>query len=181
MADASFDHETELLACARGDRAALRRLYEREARWLAGVALRIVRRRELADEVLHDAFVQIWQKAAGFDPALGSARGWIYSVVRHRALNVRRRFEAGDAVAAADGLDLVDPAGGPLDSVARAGEARALHRCLELLDEPKRACILLAYVDGYSQAQIARRLDRPVGTVKAWVRRGLQALRECLS
>lgn len=179
--DTDFDYEAALLACARGERAALRRLYEREVRWLVGVALRIVRRRELADEVLHDAFLQIWQKAATFDPTLGSARGWIYSVVRHRALNALRQLGLEQAAAAELPEELPDEAAGPLDIVSRHGDAKALHRCLELLDEQKRACILLAYVDGYSQAQIARRLGCPLGTVKAWVRRGLLALRECLS
>src|SRR4249920_1264588 len=85
-----FDYEAAPIACARGDRAALRTIYERERRWLMAVALRITHRRELAEEVLHDAFVQIWQKAATFDAGLGSARGWIYTVVRHRALNAVR-------------------------------------------------------------------------------------------
>lgn len=177
-----FDYEAAVFACARGDRAALRSLYEREVRWLVGVALRIVRRRELADEVLHDAFLQIWQKAATFDPTLGSARGWVYSIVRHRALNVLRQAapeRAAGTPAAPD--ELADEAAGPLDVALRRSDAQALHRCLEGLDEHKRACILLAYVEGYSQAQIAHRMDCPLGTVKAWVRRGLLALRECLS
>jgi RNA polymerase sigma-70 factor (ECF subfamily) len=85
-----FDYEAALQACARGDQYALRAIYERERRWLMAVALRITRRRELAEEVLHDAFLQIWAKAGTFNAGLGSARGWIYSVVRHRALNLTR-------------------------------------------------------------------------------------------
>ena len=92
MRDADFDYEAQLGACARGEHAALRRLYERDARWLMGVALRIVRRRELADEVLHDAFLRIWQKSSTYSVKLGSARGWIYSVVRHRALMWRNNI-----------------------------------------------------------------------------------------
>lgn len=175
-----FDYEAALAACARGERAALGWLYEHEARWLMGVALRIVRRRELADEVLHDAFVQIWQKAASYDPSLGSARGWIYTVVRHRALDaLRRSWRESTTLDTAP--DRADDAPGPLDSLVLSNDSQALHRCLQLLDEKKRACILLAYIDGYTQTQIASRLACPLGTVKAWVRRALLALKECLS
>ena len=90
QASDDFDYEAALQACARGDQYALRAIYERERRWLMAVALRITRRREVAEEVLHDAFLQIWDKAGTFDAALGSARGWIYTVVRHRALNFAR-------------------------------------------------------------------------------------------
>lgn len=176
-----FDYEAQLFACARGDATALRRLYDQEARWLMSIALRIVQRRELADEVLHDAFLRIWQKAGTYSPALGSARGWIYSVVRNRALDVVR---AGQRELPTPDLaieDLPDESDGPLDNLSRASDASALHRCLQHLDAQKRACILLAYLDGYSQTQIAYELARPLGTVKAWMRRGLLALKECLS
>ncbi|WP_199724911.1 sigma-70 family RNA polymerase sigma factor [Noviherbaspirillum saxi] len=181
MPNEDFDYEAQLLACARGERAALRRLYDREARWLMGVALRIVRRREIADEVLHDAFLQIWSKASTYNPSLGSARGWIYSVVRHRALNTIR--DSHHEVPASETMmdDIVEDASGPLEILAQHRAASALHHCLNNLDTDKRTCILLAYVDGYTHAQIAAHLQRPLGTVKAWTRRALLLLRECLS
>ena len=79
-----------MLACARGERFALRALYEREARWLLGVAQRIVRDRERAEDFMREAFLQVWQHAATFPPALGSARGWVYTLVRHAALKAVR-------------------------------------------------------------------------------------------
>ncbi len=182
--DTTFDYEAHLFDCARGDEKALRRLYDHEARWLLGVALRIVVRRELADEVVHDAFLRIWQKAATYNTALGSARGWIYSVVRHRALDVVRQLRRDPALPGAEEalLDEVpDAADDPLQSLSRGRESGALHLCLQQLDEDKRACILLAYVDGFSQTQIASSLVRPLGTIKAWTRRGLLALKDCLS
>lgn len=144
------------------------------------VALRITRRRELAEEVLHDAFVQIWRKAATFDAALGSARGWIYTVVRHRALNAVR--SSGRIVAADEGalVALADAQAG-----WRAGEreidAGALAECLGRLDDQKRTCVMLAFVDGYTHEELAQHLDAPLGTVKSWIRRALLALRECLA
>jgi len=144
------------------------------------VALRITRRRELAEEVLHDAFVQIWRKAATFDAALGSARGWIYTVVRHRALNAVR--SSARIVAADEGalVALADAQAG-----WRAGEreidAGALAECLGRLDDQKRTCVMLAFVDGYTHEELAQHLDAPLGTVKSWIRRALLALRECLA
>src|ERR1700693_5135720 len=83
-------HADLLAACGRGDRGALASIYQRAAAAILGVALRIVRRRELAEEVVHDAFVQIWRHAARYDPALGSGRGWVFAIVRNRALNALR-------------------------------------------------------------------------------------------
>lgn len=180
MLTETFDYEAQLLACARGERAALRRLYEHEGRWLMGVALRIVRRREIADEVLHDAFLQIWHKASTYDRSLGSARGWIYSVVRHRALNTIRDAEREIINPEAIADSTAEDGPGPFDMLAQHRAASALHRCLSHLDDDKRACILLAYVDGYTHSQIAVHLQRPLGTVKAWTRRALLLLRECL-
>jgi RNA polymerase sigma-70 factor (ECF subfamily) len=175
-----FDHAAALAACARGDRYALRAIYERERRWLMAVALRITRRRELAEEVLHDAFVQIWQRAGTFDAALGSARGWIYTVVRHRALNAVRG--SGRAVAVDDEtLAAIADARGAWRSGARGVDAGALAECLGRLDERSRACVVLAFVDGYTHAELAKRVGAPLGTVKSWIRRALLALRECLA
>src|SRR4051794_10921326 len=88
-----FYYDAALHACAKGDQRALQRLYEQDGRHLLGVALRIVRRRDVAEDVLHDAFVSIWQKAVSFDPQRGAARGWIFTIVRHQALNTLRSRE----------------------------------------------------------------------------------------
>jgi RNA polymerase sigma-70 factor (ECF subfamily) len=179
-AASGFDYEAALAACARGDRQALKRIYDVEARRLVGVALRIVRRRELANEVVHDAFLQIWQKAGTFDPSLGSGRGWIYTVVRHRALssirNAARELQPENGALEA----IADCAEDPLTALARISNESALRRCLEALDDAKRTSIMLAFIDGYSHQQVAERLSTPLGTVKAWIRRGLLALKECL-
>ncbi|MBD2021653.1 sigma-70 family RNA polymerase sigma factor [Leptolyngbya sp. FACHB-36] len=177
---APFDCEAALLACARGDRAALRQIYEHEASQLLGVAFRIVHRRDLADEVVQDAFLQIWQKAGTFDPQRGSARAWIFTIVRYRALNTLRKTSREIAVDQTMLSNEPDTATDLLERLSRMTDAEALQRCLEQLDTQKRASILLAYVNGYSHSQIATHLETPLGTVKAWIRRGLLALRECL-
>lgn len=176
-----FDHEAALEACARGERFALRAIYERESRWLLAVAQRIVRDREVARDVVQDAFLQIWQRASTYQRAFGSGRGWIYTVVRHRALDVARR--ADREIPAGDDLDALADANALSDAAASQGgaDATSLQRCLETLDEQRRKCVVLAFVDGYTQDEIAQKMAAPLGTVKSWIRRGLLALKECLS
>jgi RNA polymerase sigma-70 factor, ECF subfamily len=178
--DGGFDYEANLAACAAGSRGALRTLYEREARWLLGVAMRIVRNRALAEEVLQEAFLQIWRGARTFDRSRGSGRGWIYTVVRHRALQEIRKAVPTDG---AEPLDVENlPGEEPVADESLQGiDAEDLDRCLEQLEPQRRECITQAFVEGYSHAQIAARIGKPVGTVKSWVRRGLLSLKDCLS
>ncbi len=176
-----FDYEAALEACARGERYALRMLWEREARWLLGVAERIVRERETAQDVLQEAFLLVWQRAGSYQRALGSARGWIYTVVRHRALDEARRVRhdvpAGSAIeAVADARQTAAD-----DSAFDADHDGRLDTCLGSLDQNKRVCIVAAFVDGCTHDEIAERVGAPVGTVKSWIRRGLIALKACLA
>ncbi|SDO26423.1 RNA polymerase sigma-70 factor, ECF subfamily [Filomicrobium insigne] len=176
-----FDYVEALDACSRGDREALKRLYDVEAARLVSVAQRIVRRQELAEDIVHDAFVQIWTKAGSFDPELGSARGWIYTIVRNRALNAVRdggRIDLMDPATLAAFTDrsaVIDDAFVQLDSSSR------LRRCLEGMEQEKRDSVLLSYVAGCSHGEIAGVLGVPLGTAKSWVRRGLTALKDCMS
>jgi len=170
-----FDYEACLRACARGEQRALRQLYEQDSSRLLGVALRIVREKALAEDIVHDAFINIWRGAGSFDPSRGSARGWVFSVTRHLALNVvrnhYREVPLGDEYEQVAATDTVEFS-------TRSGQ---VHTCLEQLDPTRRTCILHAYVDGFSHSEIARKLDAPLVTVKAWIKRSLAALRECMA
>jgi RNA polymerase sigma-70 factor, ECF subfamily len=174
-----FDYEAAIEACACGDRTALRALYELEARWLLGVTLRIVRNREVAQEVLQEAFLLIWQRADSYQRALGSARGWVYTVVRHKALDEARRtqreFSVGD-----DELGLLEAASEAQGQADFLGDSQRLHRCMDTLEAQKRDVLVYAFVEGYTHEQIARKVDAPLGTVKSWIRRSLLALKECM-
>lgn len=179
--DDAFDYEAALTACARGEVDALRLLYDRDAPRLLGVALRIVRQMEMAQDVVHDAFVQIWRGARTFDPARGAGRTWVYSVVRHRALNAVRA-RGREVLADSETIARISDSGANAASISEYGaDAPALRRCLEELTREQRVSILLAYLDGLSHGEIARRLGSPLGTVKSWIRRGLDALRRCLA
>lgn len=171
-----------LADCAAGRDSGLRLIFETEAPRLLGVALRILRDRAAAEEVLQDAFVAIWTRAGTFSADRGSARGWITAVLRNRALN-RLRDDArttttsdGDIAGLQDAHE-VDQTGPVLQSLDPTGRLR---RCLSALDEAKRSCVVLAYVYGYTHGEIAGRAGVPLGTAKAWTRRGLAALRECM-
>jgi RNA polymerase sigma-70 factor (ECF subfamily) len=172
-----------LSACARGDKAGLRLIFDSEGPRLIAVAQRILRRYDLAEEIVQDAFIQIWNKASHYSPDRGSARGWIYAIVRNRALNALRdgkRWELTDA----ETLErLQDDAQEtlPTDLFDELDRESSLRRCLGQLDETKRRSILMAYVSGYTHGEIAGRLKVPLGTAKAWIKRGLASLRECMS
>jgi len=183
---ADFDYEATLAACAGGQRGALHALYEQEGPRLLGVVLRIVRDRALAEDIVHDACVNIWTRAAAFDPARGSARGWIYSVARNLALNAVRDGHREvavdeDTAAALDARASLEAWHDMADAFAWQASAGRIAHCLEQLEPVRRNCVLHAYVDGFSHGEIARRLDAPLGTVKAWIKRSLAALRECMA
>jgi RNA polymerase sigma-70 factor (ECF subfamily) len=171
---------TALRRCAGGDRAALRTIYDAEAPRMLGIALRLLRRRALAEEAVQDAFVQVWQRAGSFDPARGTARAWLYAILRHRALNILRGEARMELVQDFEPMELASEEEDPEAVVARLSEAGVLRRCLERLQPERRQLIVLAYVHGLSHGELAGRLRLPLGTVKSWIRRGLLVLRECL-
>jgi len=167
-------------AVARGSELALKRLYALESSRLYGIALRIVRRPEIAADVLQDAFVQIWQNAKSFAPERGAAAAWLTGIVRFRALDAVRR-QAREILSGDSALGDLPVEPEALAKLSADADAEALRRCLESLDENQRRSVILAFLEGFSHADIANRLSTPLGTVKSWVRRGLIALKGCLS
>jgi len=172
---------TLLAACARRDQAALARLYELSAPKLFGVALRIVRREDWAEDVLQECYLKIWNHAPEYRAGLASPMTWMTSIVRNRCLDWLRRpnFEVADVDAAvANATPSTDE--GPLARLERASEAAGIADCLKGLEAKQRQAIVLAFYDGLSHSELARHLREPLGTVKTWVRRGLLKLRSCL-
>ena len=165
---------------ARGDRAALRRIYDAEAPRMLGVAMRLLRRRALAEEAVHDAFLQVWQKAELFDPARGEARSWLYAILRNRSLNILRGESRTELVDDFEPMGLEEPGESPEAVVLRLSESGALKRCLERLEPIRRKAVLLAYTQGLTHGELAGRLGVPLGTMKSWIRRSLMVLKECL-
>ena len=170
--------EDLLARSAQGDRAAFQRLYQASAAKLHGVALRILRRGDWAEEVLQECYVSIWTRAGDYRAGLSAPMTWMTSIVRNRCLDWLRRPAPEVAVETLEELESGSP--GPLAELERAKDAQALARCLGGLDARQRQAIALAFYDGLSHAELASHLRQPLGTVKTWVRRGLLRLKSCL-
>ena len=183
MNSASVSASPELAAhllgrCAGGDRAALREIYGLYSAKLHGIALRVTRQPSLAADALHDAFMQIFQQAARFDPERGTAEGWMIALVRYRALDIMRRRAREEP--GFEPPETEDESPDVLTRMVGNAEARALRACLETLDPERRRLVLHAFVDGLSHSDLATREGMPLGTIKSWIRRSLAALRSCL-
>jgi RNA polymerase sigma-70 factor (ECF subfamily) len=165
---------------AAGDRAAFAALYDETSAKLFGVALRILRRRDLAEDVVQESFVVAWERARDFDPVRGSVMSWLITIVRHRAIDLlRRRGSRGET--RSDGDDsLAFLAAGEIDRADRGAELGALQRCLDELEPQPRKAVLMSYAYGFTHEELAARLAVPMGTVKSWIRRSLERLRACL-
>jgi RNA polymerase sigma-70 factor, ECF subfamily len=172
--------EALLEACARGDRAALQSLYAGTAPQLFGLALRILRNRELAEDVMQDSFILVWRRAHSFDPDRGTAMAWLARIVRNQCLDLMRRRGRESPLDDAWMQSWEDPAPGPADLTALSRDARRLWACLDELDEGPRKSMILAYYEGLTFAEVADRVGVPLGTVKSWIRRGLIQLRACM-
>ncbi|NOV25101.1 sigma-70 family RNA polymerase sigma factor [Cupriavidus necator] len=185
-APSSPDRLEELLqAVAVGDRQALRGLYDLTATKLFGLALRITGRRDWAEDVVQESFVSIWHHAGDYRPQLAAPMTWMTAIVRNRALDCLRRASAArvpQTVELDEGLGewLADDAAGPAELAEASQQARALNRCLQRLEQPQRQAIMLAYLQDLSHAELAARLRAPLGTIKSWIRRGLERLRSCM-
>ena len=172
--------EALLQACARGDKTALHTLYKETAPQLFGLALRILRNRELAEEIVQDSFVLLWNNAHTFDPSRGSAMAWLARIVRNRCIDLIRRCGRETPLDHASIEGWEDPGSSPADLAALSSDARRLHNCLGELEESPRKVLMLVYYEGMTYEEVAVHLGAPLGTVKSWVRRSLIRLRGCL-
>jgi RNA polymerase sigma-70 factor (ECF subfamily) len=161
-----------------GDRAALAELYDRHAALAYGVALRILRHAEDAEDALQESWVQVWNRSDSFDPARGSVAAWVITIARSRALDrLRRKSSRGRAESAA-GIDPPATPAAPDTMAERAALRDHLGRAMEGLEARQREVLEIAYFEGLSQSEIAERLKVPLGTVKYWMRQGLLHLRQ---
>jgi len=174
--------ETLLRRCARGDRQALEALYRATSPKLYAVALALLKREDLVEDVLQYGYMKIWARAGSYNPGKGAPMTWMISIVRNRALDLLRSVPLHMERHSQSYDDLELPsAGQEAAMLARIDvSAKVVRDCLEQLKETQRRCILLAYYYGHTHDELAHLLKRPLGTVKAWIRRGMERLRECL-
>jgi RNA polymerase sigma-70 factor, ECF subfamily len=178
--ETALNYERALLECASGSRSAVGKVYAREKDELRALAHRIVRDKSHAEDVIHDAFALILRYAKNFDPARGSARGWIYAIVRNTALKMQENARRQVALEE-DTLNAICEREQTVPNPASCiPDSMTLRTMLDQLEPNRRASLLLAIVDGRTHEEIAEYLQVPVGTVKAWIRRELMAMRRRL-
>ena len=169
-----------LVSVADGDREAFTRLYDLTSSRIYGLAVRIVRDRHYAEEVVQEAYLQYWQNAGDFDPARGAAITWMMTIAHRRAVD-RVRTEDMQAERISDyGATTAEPdtpRNIPLEVAVAAEEVRTLHAGLGQLTDLQRECIEMSYFGGLSYPEVAQRLRTPLPTNKSRIRDGLRRLR----
>jgi RNA polymerase sigma-70 factor, ECF subfamily len=173
--------DLELLnAIARGDEQALESLYNRYRLILFGLILRILHSRAEAEDVLQESFVQVWQKAKDFDEMRGRPFTWLVTIARSRAIDRLRALGARDRLAVGVANEASEEVGNAVSDAILTERGEIVRSALSELPEDQRQVLLLAYFDGFTQSEIAKRLNTPLGTVKTRMRSGMMKLREML-
>ncbi len=168
-------------AVANGDERALASLYDRYSSILFGLLIRILHRRAEAEDVLQEVFIQIWQKAPDYDESRGRPFSWLVTIARSRAIDRLRSLDARERLSTAAALEAPETARESADDEAIRHERREIvQTALDQLSEPQRQTLLLAYLEGLSQSEIAMRLNEPLGTIKTRTRSGLKKMHDIL-
>jgi len=175
--------QASLARIAEGDQHALAELYDRHARLVFSLAVRILRERADAEDVVQDVFAQVWSQAGRYDPGRGAVAAWMLTLARSRAIDRLRARRARPESAADSGAadSLADPAAMQDLDLLAAEQVERLRRALDQLPEPQRVALDLAYYEGLTHAEIAARLAEPLGTIKTRIRQAVIKLRESLS
>lgn len=179
--------EALLARVAIGDRSAFKSLYDLTAGLLMTTAYRVVQDKSLAEDVVQDVFAGLWHKASELDAPVARNLGWLCVITRNRAIDhVRRRPNDVSMQAFSDeGEEYTHdaPSDTPdlFDQLSMEQDNLCLRRCLEQLQAEPRQAVLLSYFEGLTHVELAERMKRPLGTVKAWTRRSLLALKQCMA
>jgi RNA polymerase sigma-70 factor (ECF subfamily) len=169
-----------LAAVAKGDEAAFERLYTATRAKLFGVVLRILRRQDLAEEVIQEVYVKIWNSAGQFNPGVASPITWMASIARNRAIDVVRKKSETSIEEEPSAMDVAADTPDPLARREMTEELRRLLECVGKLEPDRQKLVLLAYYNGWSREQLAVKFEKPVNTVKTWLRRSMLDIRACL-
>jgi RNA polymerase sigma-70 factor, ECF subfamily len=184
MTPADHDLPTLMSRIALRDRAAFERLYRATCAHLLSVAFRILNNRDRAEEVLQEAFMNVWHSASGYNPVMATPMTWLINIVRNKAIDALRSgkterastVELDEEALAVAADDSQEPQRLLADSLDKAH----IDTCMAALTPSQRQALALAYYRGMVHTDIATALNAPLGTAKAWVRRGLDRLKECL-
>lgn len=182
-----------LTRTGRGDHAAFAEVYRRTHMHLFGLALRMLRREQAAEDVLQEAFVSVWKNAGGYRTHVGGQEiqpmTWLIAIVRNKSLDALRararrnenELPLPDDLEDGDGATGERSAPSALELLSQASQALKIEGCMGALDGSYRQSLALAYYQGLSHSEVAAQMGAPLGSVKAWIRRGLEKLKACLS
>ncbi|MER2491815.1 RNA polymerase sigma factor [Catenovulum sediminis] len=171
------EHLKLLQATAESNQEAFAQLYEATSAQMYAVSLKMLKRKEWAEEAVQEAYVKIWHNASEYQTGKGTVLTWMVSIVRYRALDMLRyhKVRGESELFEGDGDSLFNP-----DGLAEQVPEK-LAECIDELDSEQRQAIHLAYFNGLSHGEVGLHLQSPLGTIKSWIRRGLQSLQRCLS
>ncbi len=175
-------------AAARGDTEAFQKLYDATSAYLFAVAIKLLNDRALAEDVLQEAYVQVWHRAADYHRDRGAVRTWLATIVRYRAIDlIRKRNTQRTAVVDPGAVAEIEEArqsdnddAQPLVTAMAVEDSRQLKACLERLSDTQRRSVYLAFFHGLTHSELAQSLAEPLGTIKSRLRRSLTRLKNCL-
>jgi RNA polymerase sigma-70 factor, ECF subfamily len=165
---------------ALGDRAAFNALYQATSAKLFGVALRVLKNRTDAEDVMQETYVKIWHSAGKYQVSGYSPITWLVTIARNTSID-RIRVKRPQTAELDEAFELADTRATPEQVAVHDGEAGRLKACLDKLSPGRAEAVKAAYMEGYSYQELADRLNQPLNTVRTWLRRSLASLRECLS
>jgi len=168
-----------LAAVARGDTAAFERLYATTCAKIYGVVLRILRRHDLAADVMEETYLQVWRSVGEFDPALSTPVAWMAAIARRRAIDLARKPDAVSNESEPELAEADSP--GVLPRREMPEELKRLLTCIGRLEPERQRMLLLAYYGAFSREQLAVKLNMPANLLKASLRRSLSELEQCLT
>lgn len=170
-----------LVRVAAKDAGAFEKVYDATSAKLYGIILRILKRRDIADEVLQEVFVKIWDRAADFDPGRASPITWMATIARNRALDEIRKRVPVSIEDTPEALDVASTEPHPLLALERSQETKRLMDCIDKLEPQRREIVLQAYINGASREELSKLFGHPVATIKTWLHRSLAQLKACLA
>jgi RNA polymerase sigma-70 factor, ECF subfamily len=184
MSTTNADLEQLLARVALGDQRAFEALYRATSAHLLGVAWGVMQQRERAEEVLQEAYLNVWHAAGSFKAQMATPMTWLINIVRNKAIDRQRvgsQMRAAQVALDDEAMQLHDEAERQPQRLAETAFVRSrIDGCMQGLTAGQRQALALAYFRGLVHAEIADTMGAPLGTVKAWVRRGSDRLRECL-
>ncbi|RBO84960.1 sigma-70 family RNA polymerase sigma factor [Marinomonas aquiplantarum] len=179
------NHTTETLVSllervAQKDQAAFSELYQATHRKLFGIVLRILSKQALAEDILQEVYLTVWQKAPAFNSEVASPVTWLATIARNRAIDEIRKTQLPEQESDVDFDLILDDKMRPEEATSQRKELQKLETCLQGLESPKAEMIKAAYLNGESREQLSRRFNQPLGTIKTWLHRSIKQLQGCM-